>query len=99
MKMTINKKKYGENLIAVGIFFANKGWVYLILLGGLYVLYKAIFRTSTPVFLAFSLLTLAFFFFLLIINNLKSILCYSVSSVVSFDTLIFILKMFHSQEY
>ncbi|BAD49020.1 hypothetical protein F3B23_11915 [Bacteroides fragilis] len=38
-------------------------------------------------------------FFLLIINNLKSILCYSVSSVVSFDTLIFILKMFHSQEY
>ncbi|KAA4703489.1 hypothetical protein F3B26_08125 [Bacteroides fragilis] len=35
-------------------------------------------------------------FFLLIINNLKSILCYS---VVSFDTLIFILKMFHSQEY
>ncbi|KAB5480969.1 hypothetical protein FSA01_04625 [Bacteroides fragilis] len=38
-------------------------------------------------------------FFLLIINNLKSILCYSVSSAVSFDILIFILKMFHSQEY
>ncbi len=72
MKMTINKKKYGENLIAVGIFFANKGWVHLlILLGGLYVLYKAIFRTSTPVFLAFSLLPLTFFFFLLIIKYSK----------------------------
>ena len=37
--------------------------------------------------------------FLLMINDRKSTPCYSVSSVVSFDILIFILKMFHSQEY
>ena len=51
--MTIDKDKYSKYLTAASNSFLSKGWIYLLLVGGLYVLYKAIFRTSLPNFLAF----------------------------------------------
>ncbi|CUP99967.1 Uncharacterised protein [Bacteroides thetaiotaomicron] len=59
--------------MVVGNYFANKGWIYLLLVSCLYVLYKATVRTSLPVFMALSLLPLGIFAFLLIINNHKDI--------------------------
>lgn len=61
--MTIDKDKYGKFLMVVGNYFANKGWIYLLLVSCLYVLYKATVRTSLPVFMALSLLPLGIFAF------------------------------------
>lgn len=69
--MTIDKNKYGECLIAVSNYFASKGWAYLLLVGGLYVLYKAIFQVSLSSFLVLSLLPLITVAFLLIIKYSK----------------------------
>jgi len=71
MKMTIDKDKYREYLTAIGNFFLCKGWIYLLLLGGLYILYKTIFRTSIPVFLVLSLLPLVIVAFIQIIKYSK----------------------------
>lgn len=57
--------------MVVGNYFANKGWIYLLLVSCLYVLYKATVRTSLPVFMALSLLPLGIFAFLLIIKYSK----------------------------
>ena len=51
MKMTNDKGKYSQYLTVAGNYFANKGWVHLLLAGGLYILYKMFFRTSLPFFL------------------------------------------------
>ena len=51
MKMTNDKGKYSQYLTVAGSYFANKGWVHLLLAGGLYILYKMFFRTSLPFFL------------------------------------------------
>ena len=69
--MTIDKDKYGRYLTAINNYFISKGWIYLLLTGGIYVLYKAIFRTSLSVFLAFSLLPLIIAVFMLIIKYSK----------------------------
>ena len=44
--MTNDKGKYSQYLTVAGNYFANKGWVHLLLAGGLYILYKMFFRTS-----------------------------------------------------
>ena len=49
--MTNDKGKYSQYLTVAGNYFANKGWVHLLLAGGLYILYKMFFRTSLPFFL------------------------------------------------
>ena len=69
--MTIDKDKYSKYLTAASNSFLSKGWIYLLLVGGLYVLYKAIFRTSLPNFLAFSMLPLVIAAFLLILKYSK----------------------------
>ena len=38
--MTNDKGKYSQYLTVAGNYFANKGWVHLLLAGGLYILYK-----------------------------------------------------------
>jgi hypothetical protein len=71
--MTIDRKKYNKYLTLVSNYFASKGWAYLLLMSCLYILYKAIFRTSLPVFLALSLMPLGIFAFILMIKySLKS---------------------------
>ena len=52
--MTNDKGKYSQYLTVAGNYFANKGWVHLLLAGGLYILYKMFFRTSLPFFLTIS---------------------------------------------
>lgn len=69
--MTIDKDKYSKYLTAASNSFLSKGWIYLLLVGGLYILYKAIFRTSLPNFLAFSMLPLVTAAFLLILKYSK----------------------------
>lgn len=69
--MTIDKDKYSKYLTAASNSFLSKGWIYLLLVGGLYVLYKAIFQTSLPNFLAFSMLPLVIAAFLLILKYSK----------------------------
>ena len=62
--MTNDKGKYSQYLTVAGNYFANKGWVHLLLAGGLYILYKMFFRTSLPFFLTISslpLMTVIFF--------------------------------------
>lgn len=71
--MTIDKDKYSKYLTAASNSFLSKGWIYLLLVGGLYILYKAIFRTSLPNFLAFSMLPLVTAAFLLILNILNKV--------------------------
>lgn len=68
MKMMINKEKYGKYLVIASSYFLSKGWVYLLLTGGLYVLYKILFRTSLPVFMAFCLMPLVVTAFITIIK-------------------------------
>lgn len=70
-KMTIDKGKYGRYLTAAGNYFITKGWVYLLLAGGLYLVYKAIFRTSLTGFLGFCMMPLALFAFLLVVKYSK----------------------------
>lgn len=69
--MTIDKEKYGKYIADAGNYCATKGWVYLLLAGSLYMLYKAMFRSSLPIFLAISLLPLIVFSFILIIKYSK----------------------------
>lgn len=69
--MTIDKNKYGKYLTTISDYFICKGWIYLLLMGGIYVLYKAIFRTSLPIFLALSLSPLIIVVFMLIIKYSK----------------------------
>ena len=71
MKMTNDKGKYSQYLTVAGNYFANKGWVHLLLAGGLYILYKMFFRTSLPFFLTISSLPLMTVIFLLIIKYSK----------------------------
>lgn len=69
--MTNDKGKYSQYLTVAGNYFANKGWVHLLLAGGLYILYKMFFRTSLPFFLTISSLPLMTVIFLLIIKYSK----------------------------
>ena len=69
--MTNDKGKYSQYLTVAGNYFANKGWVHLLLAGGLYILYKMFFRTSLPFFLTISSLPLMTAIFLLIIKYSK----------------------------
>ena len=71
MKMTNDKGKYSQYLTVAGNYFANKGWVHLLLAGGLYILYKMFFRTSLPFFLTISSLPLMTVILLLIIKYSK----------------------------
>lgn len=84
MKMTNDKGKYSQYLTVAGSYFANKGWVHLLLAGGLYILYKMFFRTSLPFFLTISSLPLMTAIFLLIIK-------YSKQSFYTLFTLQFLL--------
>ena len=82
--MTNDKGKYSQYLTVAGSYFANKGWVHLLLAGGLYILYKMFFRTSLPFFLTISSLPLMTAIFLLIIK-------YSKQSFYTLFTLQFLL--------
>ena len=73
--MTNDKGKYSQYLTVAGNYFANKGWVHLLLAGGLYILYKMFFRTSLPFFLTISSLPLMTVIFLLIIKYSKPLFC------------------------
>lgn len=69
--MTNDKEKYSHYLAVASNYFANKGWAYLLLVGGLYILYRMFFRVSLPLFLALSSLPLALVLFLFIIKYSK----------------------------
>lgn len=69
--MTIDKDKYNKFIAEAGNYCATKGWVYLLLVFCLYVLYKAVFRTSLPNFLIISFLPLAIFTFVLMVKYSK----------------------------
>lgn len=71
MKMTNEKVKYNKYLTAAGSYCTSKGWVHLLLALCMCILYKAIFKTSLPLFLAFSLLPLVVFCFILIVQYSK----------------------------
>lgn len=71
MKMTNEKVRYNKYLTAAGSYFTSKGWVHLLLALCMIILYKAIFKTSLPIFMAFSLLPLAVLTFILILKYSK----------------------------
>lgn len=69
--MTIDKEKYNKFITAAGNYCTTKGWVHLLLVACLYVLYKAVFRTSISYFLILSMLPLAIFTFVLMVKYSK----------------------------
>lgn len=71
MMMTIDKKRYTRYLAAFSHYFSHKGWIHLLLVCGLYILYKSMFKASFSIFLTLSFLPLALVAFLLIIKYSK----------------------------
>lgn len=69
--MTNDNEKYSRYLAVASNYFSNKGWIYLLLVGALYALYKVFFRTSLPIFIAISLLPLTTVILLIIIKYSK----------------------------
>lgn len=69
--MMIEKNKFSRYLTIAGNYFTSIGWVHLLLIAGLYALYRAFFKTSLPVFLVISLLPLILIAFLIILKNSK----------------------------
>lgn len=69
--MTINRKICNKYITVVGNYCITKGWVHLLLVGGLYILYRAQFQTTIPIFLALSALPLVVFVFMLILKHYK----------------------------
>ncbi|WP_294470643.1 O-antigen ligase [uncultured Bacteroides sp.] len=69
--MTNEKKKYSRCLAATRNYCTSKGWIHLFLVSCICILYKAIFQTPLPLFLAISLLPFALLLFLLVIKYSK----------------------------
>lgn len=67
----INSLKQQEQLRAISNYFITKGWVYLLLIAGLFVFYFLTYRSGLPVFMAFSLLPLGVVSFLLLLKYSK----------------------------
>lgn len=59
MKMTNDKEKYCRYLTEASSYFFRKGWIFVLLAGGLLIMYKILFRTSLPIFMAFCLMPLS----------------------------------------
>ncbi len=85
MKMMNNKEKYNRYLISASDYFTTKGWIYLLLVGGLYALFKFFFRTTLTSFLGICSLPLLITIFILIIK-------YSKESFFTFFSLQFLLS-------
>lgn len=64
----INALKQQVQLRAIGNYFIAKGWVYLLLIAGLFVFHFLMKRSGIPVFMAFGLLPLGLASFLLLLR-------------------------------
>lgn len=84
MKMMNNIEKYNKYLISASEYFTTKGWIYLLLVGGLYALFKFFFRATLTSFLGICCLPLLITIFILIIK-------YSKESFLTFFSLQFLL--------
>lgn len=67
--MTDHPHKQQTQLRAIGSYFITKGWIYLLLIAGLFIFYLLMSRSEIPVFMAFGLLPLGVISFLLILKH------------------------------
>lgn len=61
--------KQQTQLHAIGSYFIAKGWIYLLLIAGLFMFYLLMSQSGIPVFMAFGLLPLVILSFLLILKH------------------------------
>ncbi len=67
--MTNDRSKY--NLVSIANYLTAKGWIYLLLIGSLYFLFKLFFRTSYSTFIGLSSFPIVVVIFIIIIKHSK----------------------------
>lgn len=67
--MTKNWDKYKSSIDDISKYIQSKGWIYLLLILGLYMIYKIMFKVSYPTLVAFGMLPLGITLFILLFTH------------------------------